>query len=105
MASRLVAEERVRLCSLTFPWKNMSAADPPTFLELFGDAGKDEVAARLDRLAQLLGEKRFGQEAARQLMLFARPEIALPSSLGGYAPLVREGIEFFLSGISYPRLR
>jgi ubiquinone biosynthesis protein len=76
-----------------------------SLLEAFGDATQEQMASKLDSLVQFMGERNFCHEAARQLVLFAGPEIAIPGGWDRFAPLVREGIEFFLSGISYQRLR
>ncbi|KJS00938.1 MAG: hypothetical protein VR65_11130 [Desulfobulbaceae bacterium BRH_c16a] len=83
----------------------MNDFDHTSLLETFRDATEEHIAEQLDGLVRFMGERNFCQEAARQLVLFARPEIAIPNSLDRFAPLVREGIEFFLSGISYHRLR
>ncbi len=83
----------------------MSEFDQASLLKIFRDSTKEQVASQLDNLVQILGERKFCQEAASHLVLFTRPEIAIPGSLDRFAPLVREGIKFFLSGISYQRLR
>jgi ubiquinone biosynthesis protein len=85
--------------------KNSREFDQISLLDIFRNSSKAQVAAQLDRLVQFMGEQKFCQEAARHLVLFASPEIAIPGSLDRFAPLVREGIEFFLAGISYQRLR
>ncbi len=83
----------------------MSELDQASLLEIFRSSTKEQVASQLDSLVQLLGERKFCQEAADRLVLFAAPEIAIPGSLDRFAPLVREGVTFFLSCISYQRLR
>lgn len=76
-----------------------------SLLEIFVQDGKEQMAARLDGLVRLMGKERFRQEAARQLVLLIRPEKALPRNMVGYALLVRDGLEFFFSHLSYQRLR
>jgi ubiquinone biosynthesis protein len=79
--------------------------DRTSLLAIFRDSTAEQLAGQLDSLAQLLGERDFRRQAAHHLVLFARPETAIPASLGRFAPLVRDGIEFFLSQISSIRLR
>lgn len=83
----------------------MSEFDQATLLATLRHGGGEELAARLDSLARLVGERQFCRLAAAQLVQFARPELAIPASLHRFAPLVRDGIEFFLAGMSYARLR
>ncbi|MGB3224357.1 MAG: AarF/UbiB family protein [Desulforhopalus sp.] len=83
----------------------MNLFDEKTFLETLSNATEEECADQLDNLVQLMGERNFCRKAAAQLVLFAKPEIAIPNSLDHFSGLVRDGIEHFLSGISYRRLR
>jgi len=83
----------------------MNEFDQTSFLEAFSNATEDQLADHLDNLVQLMGERNFCRKAAAQLVLFAKPEIAVPDSLVHFSPLIRDGIEYFLSGISYRRLR
>lgn len=85
--------------------KLMNGFDQKSLFETFGNSSAEQMAGQLDGLVQLLGERSFCRQAATYLVRFARPESAIPGSLGRFAPLVRDGIEFFLSGISYRRLR
>lgn len=84
---------------------DMNEFDHATLLEKLRHSGSEELAGQFDNLVQLLGEREFCRMTASQLVLFAKPELAIPTSLHRFAPLVREGIEFFLAGMSYPRLR
>jgi len=45
---------------------NLPAANRASLLEMFGTGGKDRVAAKINSLAQMIGEQKFCQEAARQ---------------------------------------
>lgn len=83
----------------------MNGFDQTSLLAIFRDSTAEKLAGQLDSLVQLLGERSFCSQAARHLVLFAKPETAIPASLGRFAPLVRDGIEFFLSKISSIRLR
>lgn len=60
---------------------------------------------QLEQMVETMGERPFCQMAAEHLVSLARPEKAMPESLVRFAPMVRDGIVFFLSQISYPRLR
>jgi len=84
---------------------DMNEFDHATLLTELRHLGREELAAQLDSLVQLLGEREFCKMTASQLVLFAKPELAIPTSLRRFAPLVRDGIECFLAGMSYPRLR
>lgn len=83
----------------------MNEFDHAALLAELRHLGREELAGQLDSLVQLLGEREFCRRTAFQLVLFAKPEQAIPSSLHRFVPLVRDGIEFFLAGMSYPRLR
>lgn len=83
----------------------MDAFDSAALLATLRQASHEELAGQLDNLVMLLGERQFCRMIASQLVGFARPEIAIPQSLHRFVPLVREGVEFFLGAMSYPRLR
>ena len=83
----------------------MNDFDQKSFLETFLNVTGEELADQLDNLVELMGERNFCRKAAAQLVLFAKPENAIPNSLDHFSSLVRDGIEHFLSGISYRRLR
>ncbi|MCP3887655.1 MAG: hypothetical protein GY702_02120 [Desulfobulbaceae bacterium] len=74
-------------------------------MQAFRNSTEEQLGRQLDLLVQSMGEQTFCQNAASQLMSLARPEDALPGSLARFAPLVRDGIELFLSCTAYPRLR
>src|SRR5512140_641244 len=61
--------------------------------------------SRLDFLAKSLGEEAFCRLAAEHLVALSRPEKALAGGLERFRLLVRDGIIYFLSRISYRRLR
>ena len=66
---------------------------------------KEEQIQQVELMVATMGERPFCQMAAEHLVSLARPEKAMPESLVRFAPMVRDGIVFFLSQISYPRLR
>ncbi len=74
-------------------------------MQAFGNSTEEQLGRQLDLLVQSMGEKTFCQKAASLLISLVRPEDAVPGSLARFVPLVRDGIELFLSRISYPRLR
>lgn len=83
----------------------MNLFEQATLLQVFSNSSEGKLGKQLDLLVQSMGEKSFCQKAASHLMSMARPEDAIPRSLARFAPLVRDGIELFLSRISYSRLR
>jgi ubiquinone biosynthesis protein len=76
--------------------------DVPLNFSLFGNKISTE---QVDLLAESLGRQNFCNLAAEYLVSLARPEAALPKSLIRFQLLVREGVAFFLSRISYERVR
>ncbi len=74
-------------------------------LHFFTESSVDISPSQLDSFAESMGEKAFCRLAAEQLVAFAHPEEALPEGLRKFQLLVKEGIVFFLSRISYERLR
>ena len=83
----------------------MDLFDRATLIQAFHNSTEEQLGRQLDLLVQSMGEQSFCQIAASHLMSLARPEDAIPGSLARFAPLVRDGIELFLSRTSYPRLR
>lgn len=83
----------------------MDLFEQPTLLQALSNSTKEQLGKQLDLLVQSMGEQSFCQKAASHLISVARPEDAIPISLARFTPLIREGIELFLSRISYPRLR
>jgi ubiquinone biosynthesis protein len=55
-------------------------------------------------MAADMGEGPFGQRVAREIVNRTRPQQAVPEAYAPYKPVVRDGIEFFLSRVSRPRL-
>lgn len=70
-----------------------------------GHNSVEQLEGYLDNLVQVLGTEAFCRQAAKELVRRARPESVLPDRYARFRPLVHDGIEFFLSRISYPRLR
>ncbi len=83
----------------------MDLLEQTTFLQAFHNSTEEQLGRQLDLLVQSMGEQAFCRKAASLLMSLARPEDAVPGSLARFVPLVRDGIELFLSRVSYPRLR
>ena len=73
-------------------------------MQAFRNSTEEQLGKQLDLLVQSMGEQTFCQKAASLLISLARPEDAVPGSLARFAPLVRDGIELFLSRTTYPRL-
>ncbi len=83
----------------------MTSPEFTILLKAFHSASEDQRNRQLDRFAQSMGEQKFCQLAANHLVELSRPEKAIPESLVSFAPMVRDGIIFFLSKLSYHRLR
>lgn len=82
--------------------KNNILTNPPQFLGGLSDSG--EIRSKLANMAKFIGEENFRQKAAREVVAQTRPEMAVPEIHLPYRPLVRDGIEFFLSHLSLQRL-
>lgn len=80
------------------------SSDQTALLRAFQNASEEQLSRHLDMMVRSMGEQAFCQMAAGHLVVLARPERAIPDSLGRFGPMVRDGIAFFLSKISYPRL-
>ncbi len=83
----------------------MDLFEQTAFLQALRNSTGEPLGRQLDLLVQSMGEQVFCQKAASLLMSLARPEDAVPRNLARFVPLVRDGIELFLSRTSYPRLR
>ncbi len=83
----------------------MISSEQVTPFLAFQMASEEERIQQLDKMLGTMGERAFCQMAAEQLVSLTRPEKATPDSLVHFGPMVRDGIELFLSQISYPRLR
>ena len=83
----------------------MDLFDQAALIRAFRNSTEEQLGRQLDLLVQSMGERIFCGKAASLLMSLARPEDAVPASLARFVPLVRDGIELFLSRTSYPRLR
>ncbi len=83
----------------------MIPSDLIAFLQAFQNATEEQQIRQLDMMVRAMGEEAFCQKAAGYLVTLARPESAMPDSLFRFEPMVHDGIEYFLSKISYPRLR
>lgn len=83
----------------------MIFSDQTALLRAFENASEEQLMHHLDMMVLSMGEQPFCQLSAEHLVALARPERAMPDSLARFGPIVRDGIVFFLSHISYPRLR
>lgn len=82
----------------------MISSDLTALFRAFQNASEEQQSRYLDMMVQSMGEQDFCQMAAGHLVALARPERAIPDSLARFGPMVRDGITFFLSRLSYPRL-
>ena len=83
----------------------MDLFEQTELMQAFRNSTGEQLGKQLDLLVQSLGERTFCRKAAFLLMSLARPEAAVPGNLAHFVPLVRDGIELFLSLTSYSRLR
>lgn len=83
----------------------MDLFEQTALLQAFSNSTEEQLGRQLDLLVQSMGEQTFCRKAASILVSMARPEDAVPGSLARFVPLVRDGIELFLSRVSYSRLR
>ena len=59
---------------------------------------------KLDNLAAAMEDESFFKVIAREIVERTQPELAIPEVYQDYRPVVRDGIEFFLSQVSRQRL-
>lgn len=64
----------------------------------------EALSKKINAMAEDMGDDAFGRQIAREMVQRTRPQAAVPAIYGHYRDLVRDGIEFFLSRISRPRL-
>jgi ubiquinone biosynthesis protein len=67
-------------------------------------ATQEAIEARLNAMAANLGEGPFCRRVAREIVNRTRPQQAVPETYAQYRSVVCDGIEFFLSRVSRPRL-
>jgi ubiquinone biosynthesis protein len=67
-------------------------------------ATDEDIEARLNAMVADLGEEPFRRCVAREIVDRTLPQQAVPKAYAPYRSVVRDGIEFFLSRVSPPRL-
>lgn len=85
----------------------MTLTKSDTFLFLPGLAGTTQpkvLRQKLQAMAKALGHQKFKEKAALEIVRRTRPQMAVPDVYAPYRPLVRDGIQFFLSRIAIRRL-
>ena len=65
----------------------------------------EELRQKLQAMAKTLGHQNFKNKAALEIVRRTQPEKAVPKVYAPYRPLVRDGIQFFLSRIPIQRLQ
>jgi ubiquinone biosynthesis protein len=68
------------------------------------NASQETIAAKLNTMATTMGDTPFCEWVAREIVDRTRPQQAVPETYAQYRPVVRDGIEFFLSRVRRPRL-
>jgi ubiquinone biosynthesis protein len=68
------------------------------------NASQETIAARLNAMAATMGDTPFCEWVAREIVARTQPQQAVPETYAQYRPVVRDGIAFFLSRVSRPRL-
>lgn len=74
------------------------------FRQFLQTSSPEAVHAKINAMAESLGDESFGRQIARQMVKQTRPQEAVPEIYWHFRELVRDGIEFFLSRISRRRL-
>jgi ubiquinone biosynthesis protein len=72
--------------------------------DLAPDGTSDALHEKLSTMAASVGDNVFVKLVAREIVERTRPQQAIPEAYGHYRLVVRDGIEYFLSQISCPRL-
>lgn len=74
-------------------------------LRQFANNDSDEaLQERLTTIAAAMGDDAFANRVAREVVLRTQPHHAIPEVYSRYRPVVRDGIEFFLSRLGRHRL-
>ncbi len=71
---------------------------------LLGTISSAQLKEKLQTFAKSMGEERFKQRAAKEIVRQIRPEMAIPDVYDQYRALVKDGVCFFLSRIGLGRL-
>ena len=71
---------------------------------LAASASHEALMAKLEAVANALGDQAFAKGLAREILAHTRPEEAIPEAYARYRPVVRDGIEFFLAQVNRERL-
>ena len=72
--------------------------------EVARDATPEKLQEKLTNIANAVGDKAFAEIIAREIVERTRPQEAIPAVYAHYRPVVRDGIEFFLSHVGRQRL-
>ncbi|MGB3210211.1 MAG: AarF/UbiB family protein [Desulforhopalus sp.] len=83
----------------------MPISDQTNFLLAAQNLSVEQLGDQLDVMAEKIGKQAICQVGAEYLVSLTRPERVVHGNLGRFGPMVRDGIAFFLSQISYRRLR
>lgn len=73
--------------------------------QLHSTGESSHLKKQMDTFARAIGEEAFCRKAAKEIIRQSCPETALPDQYDRFRPLIRDGIGFFLSRISYSRIR
>lgn len=68
------------------------------------NASPEALQQKLNAMADAMGDAAFKKEIARQIVERTQPQKGVPEVYADYRPLVRDGIEFFLSRVDRQRL-
>jgi len=68
------------------------------------NASHEALQEKLNTMADTMGDEAFARRVAREIVERTQPHQAVPELYSLYRPVVRDGIEFFLSQVSRQRL-
>ena len=76
----------------------------PLLRQVVRHASAKTLRARLNAAADSMGEAAFKARMAREIVRRTRPQAAIPETVAHYRALVCDGLEYYLSQVSRPRL-
>lgn len=76
----------------------------PLFWPSIRNASPEALHGQLNAMAAVMGDMAFAKNIAQQVISLTQPHLAIPEVYVHYRPVVRDGIEYFLSQVSRPRL-
>ena len=83
---------------------NILNSSDQKFYKFVEKTSNEELKKTLNGLAEKMGDQAFGQLVAQEVVKRTKPQHVIPMIYKRYQPIVKDGIEFFLSQVARHRL-